>query len=234
LLYQLLAGSLEEFRRMGATLVGGHTIEGPQLTVGFTVLAAQVSDPPLTKGGLRAGDRLVLTKALGTGVLLAAHMRARCRASWFGPLVASMLASNGPAAGCVKEFEIAALTDVTGFGLAGHLLEMLRASDMAAELHLESIPLLPGASVLLADGLESTLAAANRDAEADIDTRRGRTDPRYSALFDPQTGGGLIMGVPPANAGDLVERLVSLGYREACEVGEVGLTASGRRPIRIG
>lgn len=234
MLYQLLAGSLDEFRKMGATLVGGHTIEGPQLTVGFTVLAAQVADPPRTKGGLRAGDRLVLTKALGTGVLLAAHMRARCRASWFGPLVASMLASNGPPAGCVDEFGIAALTDVTGFGLAGHLLEMLRASDMAAQLDLESIPLLPGAGVLLGAGLESTLAAANRDAEADIDGGRGRTDPRYQALFDPQTGGGLIMGVAPAHAAGLLDRLASLGYLEACVVGKVVPMAAGDRRIRIG
>ena len=234
LLYQLLAGGLEEFRKIGATLVGGHTIEGPQLTVGFMVLAAQVTDPPRTKGGLRAGDRLVLTKALGTGVLLAAHMRARCRASWFGPLVASMLASNGPAAGCVEEFAIAGLTDVTGFGLAGHLLEMLRASDMAAELRLESIPLLPGVGVLLLEGLESTLAGANRDADADIDGGRGRTDPRYQALFDPQTGGGLIMGVAPAATGGLLERLASLGYREACVIGEVVQVAAGCRRIRIG
>ena len=232
LLYQLLAGSLDEFRKMGVTLVGGHTIEGPQLTVGFTVLAAQV-DPPRTKGGLRAGDRLVLTKALGTGVLLAAHMRARCRASWFGPLVTSMLASNGPAAGCLEEFGIAGLTDVTGFGLAGHLLEMLRASNMAAALHLELIPLLPGAGVLLGDGLESTLAAANRDAEADIDSGRSRTDPRYQALFDPQTGGGLIIGVTPANVSGLLERLTSLGYREACVVGDIVPAAPGSRRIRI-
>ena len=205
LLYQLLAGSLEEFRKMSATLVGGHTIEGPQLTVGFTVLAGQAAVPPRPKGGLRVGDRLVLTKALGTGVLLAAHMRARCLASWFGPLVASMLASNGPAAGCVEEFGIVGLTDVTGFGLAGHLLEMLRANDMATALHLESIPLLPGAGMLLSDGLESTLAAANRDAEADIDGGRDRTDPRYQVLFDPQTGGGLIMGVTAENLSGLLE-----------------------------
>ena len=219
---------------MSATLVGGHTIEGPQLTVGFTMLATQVSDPPRTKGGLRAGDRLVLTKALGTGVLLAAHMRARCRASWFGPLVASMLASNGPAAGCLDEFAVAGLTDVTGFGLAGHLLEMLRASDKAAALRLESIPLLPGADALLRDGLESTLAAANRDADADIDGEKDQADPRYQALFDPQTGGGLMMGVTPASADGLLERLVSLGYREACVIGDVIEMAAGGRRIRIG
>ena len=140
---------------------------------------------------------------------------------------------NGPAARCLEEFGIAGLTDVTGFGLAGHLLEMLRASNMASALHLASIPLLPGAGVLLGDGLESTLATANRDAEADIDGGRGRTDPRYQALFDPQTGGGLIMGVTPASVRGVLERFTSLGYGEACVVGEIVPAAPGSRRIQI-
>ena len=234
LLFQILAGSLAEFRTMGATLVGGHTIEDLQLTVGFTVLGTQGGRPSWTKGGLRSGDRLVLTKPLGTGVLLAAHMQARCRAVWFGPLLTSMLASNGPAAGRLESFDLHAMTDVTGFGLAGHLLGMLRASDMAAEIHMDAVPLLPGAAALFDEGLESTLAPSNRDVEADMESGSSiHTLAGYRALFDPQTGGGLLIGVAPPHADRLLEHLASLGYRQASVIGEVISPGRTRRRLRV-
>ena len=160
LLYELLAGSLAEFRRMGTTLVGGHTIEGPQLALGFTVLADQGTAAPLIKGNLQLGDRLVLTKPLGTGTLLAAHMQAECQAPWMDLLLRSMVLSNQPASTLVEPCEIRGLTDVTGFGLAGHLLEMLRPSGRAAELRLDDLPLLDGFVELTKAGIESTLAPA--------------------------------------------------------------------------
>jgi selenide,water dikinase len=124
LLYELLAGGLEEFRRMGAALVGGHTIEGPQLTIGYTVLADPGDRPNRARGELRERDRLILTKPLGSGVLLAAQMRAECRAAWMEELLRTMLASNQTAAELIDEFDISAATDVTGFGLAGHALQL--------------------------------------------------------------------------------------------------------------
>lgn len=235
LLFQVLSGSLTEFRTMGATLVGGHTIEGPHLTVGFTVLGTQGGRPLRTKAGLRAGDQLVLTKPLGTGVLLAAHMQARCCAAWFGPLLASILVSNGPAAECLEPFDVRAVTDVTGFGLAGHLLEMLRSSEMAADIDLEMVPMLPGAAMLLDEGLESTLAASNRGAESDIESGRTgfTTLSSYRSLFDPQTGGGLLIGIPSSHVDRLLVRLASLGYQQACVIGEVVSPAASRRRLRI-
>lgn len=221
LLYQILAGSLRELREMGATLVGGHTIEGPQLTVGFTLLASQTTEPPRTKGRLRSGDALVLTKPLGTGILLAAHMRAECRASWFTALVESMLASNAPAARCLDRFDVSGLTDVTGFGLGGHLREMLEASGVAARLDVDAIPLLPGVSELAANGVESTLAPANRERTREMALAVPVSDPRVQALFDPQTCGGLLIGVAAAQAGALVAALAAEGYGEACAIGEV-------------
>jgi selenide, water dikinase len=198
LLYELLQGGLEELKRMGATLIGGHTIEGPQLTIGYTILADQPADDVLTKGMLRPGDRLALTKPLGTGALLVAMMRAECRAVWHEPLLASMLASNQMAADCARRACVRALTDVTGFGLAGHLYEMLRASQVSAELSLGQLPLLPGAAELFARGLESTLAPDNRSVEPHIETDSLAMldEPAYRALFDPQTSGGLLCGVP--------------------------------------
>lgn len=233
LLFQLLSGSLAEFRAMGATIVGGHTIEGPTLTVGFTVIAAQ-NRPPRTKRGLEPGDQLVLTKPLGTGVLLAAHMQARCRAGWYVPLLSSMLTSNGAAVACVDAVAVSALTDVTGFGLAGHLLEMLRASDVSADLDLDHIPLLPGADRLFDEGLESTLAPSNRDAEADLtllDPRQAN-DARCQALFDPQTSGGLLVGARRGDAGRLLSRLATAGFSRAAVIGRVE-RSQGRRRIHV-
>ena len=134
----------------------------------------------------------MVTKPLGTGILLAAHMQAKCRAPWMEPLVASMVLSNQLAGTLVDEFDIAGLTDVTGFGLGGHLLEMLNASDSACVLDVAAIPLLPGTDALFQLNIESTLAPANRAAEVEIKVSESvRKSASYAALFDPQTCGGL-------------------------------------------
>ena len=211
LLYEFLAGGLAELKPLGATLAGGHTIEGPQFTVGFTILASQ-DRPTRTKGEIRPGDMLVLTKPLGTGVLLAAHMQARLKAQWYQPLLDAMLRSNQPAAELLDQYDVRAATDITGFGLAGHLLEMLRAGDLAAEIDLAAVPLLPGTAELLDEGVESTLAPENRGAEADINVPESlRRQPAFAALFDPQTCGGLLVAVAPEQAAKLAADLVRGG-----------------------
>lgn len=213
---------------MGATLAGGHTIEGPQFTVGFTILASQ-DETIRTKGALREGDRLILTKPLGTGVLLAAHMQARLQAQWFVPLLSAMLRSNQPAAELLEQYNIQAATDVTGFGLTGHLLEMLRGDELAVEMDLHAVPLLPGAAELLREGLESTLAPDNRGAEAELEVSEMlRNSPAYAALFDPQTCGGLLIAVRPERAEDLV-RALSAGGDMGAVVGTVVQRKEGRR-----
>jgi selenide,water dikinase len=222
LLYQLLAGSQREFAPTRTALVGGHTIEGEQITIGFTILAEPLGNELCTKTALTPGDALVLTKPLGTGVLLAAHGRALCPASSFPPLLQTMLTSNGPAAELAVEHGVRAMTDVTGFGLAGHLLEMLRASHVAAELDLASVPLLPGAGDLFARGIESTLAPSNRQTEVDISCSNSlRTTPSYAALFDPQTSGGLLLGIASDRANALVTQLRERHGVTAVRIGHV-------------
>ena len=221
-LYETLAGSLHEFRQMGCSLAGGHTIEGPNLTIGFTVMASPVSGSPRQKGNVRPGDKLVLTKPLGSGILLAAHMQASCRGEWMEELLKTMLLSNQPASTLLQHFDIAALTDVTGFGLAGHLLEMLKAAGLAAEMHIDAIPLLSGADEMLAQGIESTLAPANRDVEQSIrasEAIRGRAE--YSAVFDPQTCGGLLLGVKADDLDAVLSMLRTQSGIEPAVVGEV-------------
>ena len=234
LLYEMLAGSLHEFRNMGATLVGGHTIEGAQITIGFTMLADQGPGEPRTKAHLRAGDVLVLTKPLGTGVLLAAHMQADCRADWMQTLLESMLLSNQPAASLVGEFDIAAVTDITGFGLAGHLLEMLDASDLACQLDLNRLPLLPGATQLIEQGIESTLAPANRAAETQIKVEeKRRSSAAYQVLFDPQTSGGLLLGVRKDDVAAVLQRLAEQSEIASAVIGEVVGTVVGQPRIQL-
>jgi selenide, water dikinase len=229
ILYELLAGGLVELKAMGATLAGGHTIEGPQTTIGYTMVAEQ-RRPIRAKSGLLPGDSLVLTKPLGTGVLLAAQMQARLKAAWWKPLIDMMLRSNAPAAALCDEFHVQAATDISGFGLAGHLLEMLHASSAAAEIQLDAILLLPGAGELLADGLQSTLHPANQDVQSGMQLTLPLDQPReYSALFDPQTCGGLLIGINEDRAAEFCRRLCEAGDGCARVIGKVTAPAGPRR-----
>ncbi|MGI9427449.1 MAG: selenide, water dikinase SelD, partial [Bythopirellula sp.] len=200
LLNELLAGAMHEFGPAGVSIVGGHSIVGPKLTFGFTILGDAEKSEVARKDAVVPGNCLVLTKPLGTGVLLAAHMQAACRAEWWKPLIDAMLLSNHHAATAAREVGVHAATDVTGFGLAVHLLEMLEPAGLAAELSVSSLPILPGSVELLQQGFESTLAPSNRarcqslELPADMQSKAAT-----KILFDPQTAGGLLLAVPENN-----------------------------------
>ena len=130
---------------MGASIVGGHTIVGPRMEVGFTVIGKPIGESLVRKENLKPGDQLFLTKPIGIGILLAAHMRSLCRAEHYETLIDAMLIRQHDLAAITIDCGIDAGTDVTGFGLAGHLLEMLETSGVSAEVRLDAIPLLPGA-----------------------------------------------------------------------------------------
>ena len=225
LLYQVLSGCLFEFDRCGVELLGGHTTEAAELTVGFTVLGQLNGQPPLLKSDAQANDLLILTKPLGTGSLLAGIPQARTRAEWIDRMLVSMLKPNDAAADAARRSEVHAVTDVTGFGLAGHLLEILDASALDAHINLSRLPLLPGAKQLLQDGLESTLAPANRQVEfrtiCENDTLK--LQPEFAALFDPQTSGGLLLSVSMDNEAQLHARLRDAGV-DARTIGELRAT----------
>jgi len=227
LLYQLLAGGLAELTAAGCTLLGGHTLEGSDLTVGYTVLGQLAGRAPWTKGNLRPGDRLVLAKPLGSGVLLAAHADSRCRAGWMDELLRTMLQSNAAAAQVAHSFGVQAVTDVTGFGLAGHLLEMLDASGVQARLSLAALPLFSGFRELTNQGVRSTLDPANRGSEERLKVQAAREQPSYHALFDPQTSGGLLIGIAGDRAEKLQAALRAAGYPQAAIVGEVAAAEGG-------
>ncbi len=198
-LFQILAGARSLLDRLGVALLGGHTTVGPELTVGFSVEGHPLGDHLLTLDRLRPGDELYLTKALGSGVVLRGVMLGRGRGAWLEAAATQMVQPNARAATAAVEAGLRGATDVTGFGLMNHLAEMLRASGASAELDVAALPALPGAVELLAGGLRSTAHEANRKiVKAVLAAADAAADPRFELLFDPQTAGGFLCGVPEA------------------------------------
>lgn len=205
-LREIMAGAAEVFGAEGADVVGGHTSLGAELTVGYTVTGL-CDRAPVTQAGARAGDVLVLTKPIGTGVILAAEMTKAAPGAVVAGALASMARPQGEAARVLAP-HAHAMTDVTGFGLAGHLLGMLEASGQAGTLDLAAVPVLPGAEALSAAGHGSTLLPANRQSMARMFLTES---PRADLLFDPQTAGGLLAAVPAAQASEVLAHLAELG-----------------------
>ncbi len=218
-LYQLLAGATEVLADAGAVLAGGHTGEAAEMAFGLTVNGYADPDTLLRKSGLQPGDALILTKPLGTGVLFAADMRTKAQGEWIEAAFESMLRSAGPCVPILRKHGATAATDITGFGLLGHLIEMLQASGADAALDLDAIPLLAGAAGLSVDGIESTLKPDNERSAA------GRHEPAehiaYPLLFDPQTAGGLLFGVPQDRANACLAELRSAAAPDAAIIGRV-------------
>lgn len=217
-LSEIMDGAGAVLRAAGADIVGGHSAMGAEFTLGFAVTGL-TAQPPVTKSGARPGDALILTKPLGTGVLLVAEMAQAARAAEIARLWDSMATAQGAAAALLAP-QAGAMTDVTGFGLAGHLMEILDASDCAAQLNLADIPTLPGAAARAADGHVSSIAPANRAAVAARMTPPPDT-PWTELLFDPQTAGGLLACVPRDTAGRLCADLRATGLGEAAIIGEI-------------
>ncbi len=218
----MMQGAARVLAADGCTLIGGHSAEAAEPALGFAVTGLVAPDAAWRKAALRVGDALVLTKPLGTGIILAAGMRGLARARWLAGAIAAMRRSNADAARILRAHGIVACTDVTGFGLAGHLLEMLRASALGAVIEAACVPLLPGARDLAADGIASTLAPANLAASG------LGTDPLAAVLADPQTSGGLLAGVAADRAGACLAALRAAGT-EAAIIGHV----TAARGLRI-
>ena len=233
-LRQMMTGATEVLREAGAALVGGHTGEGAELALGFAVSGLIDREKILRKGGMCSGDRLIVTKPLGTGTLFAADMRHKARGEWIAAALDAMQQSNHAGARCLHRLGASACTDVTGFGLLGHLVEMIRVSDVDVELHLGTIPFLPGALATAAAGITSSLQPQNlrlRRAVRNRDT--AASDPRWPLLFDPQTAGGLLASVPRDRAEACVEELRALGYPHTALIGRVLPRSSAPEPIAL-
>lgn len=197
-LARLMTAAVDELNAAGCALIGGHTLEGVQMAAGFTVNGSASPDTLFEKRLAQSGDMLVLTKPIGTGVILAAHQQLLATGDDLHAALAQMLTSNRQAADILARLGVRCCTDVTGFGLLGHLLEICQASQLCATLDGDRIPLLDGALSLAARGVSSTLKPGNDAALARCAVAsRLQTHPLLTLLTDPQTSGGLLAAVPP-------------------------------------
>jgi selenide,water dikinase len=234
LLLQMMGGAVEVLNAAGCSLVGGHTGEGRELALGFAIngLIDEKMAQVMRKGGMQAGDLLVLTKPIGTGTLFAAHARGAARGRWIDGAMQSMLMSNQVGAQILSAYGATACTDLTGFGLLGHLVEMTRPSGVDAELQLSALPLMDGAVECVKAGIVSSLQPANvrlrralRNAEEFVQ------DARYPLLFDPQTAGGLLASVPAEQADACVAALQAAGYAHTAIIGRVMAAGQAIEPV---
>lgn len=233
MLAEIMDEAARTFREAGADIVGGHSTEGAELTIGFTVTGTGTGTAPrvIPKGGAQPGDALILTKPLGSGTILAAEMVLARIPGWlmgeiWAACIDQMTRARGSAAAILAP-HAHAMTDVTGFGLAGHLLEMLDAANTAATIRLDDIPLMPGALELARAGHGSSLQPANLAAVSWRMT--APQDPRTDLLCDPQTAGGLLAAVPQSLAAALLSDLGAAGHDPAI----IGTVSAGAPHLTV-
>ena len=219
-LFQLMSGLVDVLNAHDVVLAGGHSAEGAELNLGLTVLGASAGVVS-TKAAAQIGHGVILTKPLGTGVVLAGDMRGQVESTLSSACMASMDQSNWPSIEVLVAHEVGALTDVTGFGLAGHLGEILRGAGCGVKLRLADIPMLPGVEALVRQGVASSLQKANALVLQDyklvgIDA----ADPKLQLLVDPQTSGGMLATLPQHQIAACLDQLRGLGY-QATQIGEI-------------
>ncbi len=233
-LQDLMQGAIEVLNACGAALVGGHSSEGAELAFGLSVTGLIDRDGLMRKTGMRPGDRIVLTKPVGTGTLFAADMRHQASGRWIDAAIDHMLLSNQAATTALAAYHARSCTDVTGFGVLGHLVEMTRASDVDIELDLAALPILDGALETVQAGIFSSLQPENvRQRRAIRNVESAHRHPHYPLLFDPQTSGGLLASVSADVAADCVAALIAQGYQAAAIIGRVLPRGESLAPITL-
>ncbi|MEX0350314.1 MAG: selenide, water dikinase SelD [Paracoccaceae bacterium] len=207
---EIMQAAQQELREAGAEIVGGHTSMGDEMTIGFTLTGLCERDPITLDGG-KPGDALILTKPIGSGVILAAEMAGEARGEHVAETYRLMQQSQKLAAEILRDAH--AMTDVTGFGLAGHLSGICEMSGTGAVLDLPAVPVLPGAEDLAVASIRSTLFNDNRALTPEL-PEGGQVD----LLYDPQTAGGLLAAIAPDTAAEVLTRLQTAGY-DAANIG---------------
>ena len=230
ILERILAGGLAKMMEAGCTVVGGHSIRDDEMKFGYSVTGVIHPKRVLANSGARAGDRLLFTKSLGTGVISTAIKKGVARQSWIDAAVASMTTLNKAAAEVITGDAISrdhavrsvhSMTDITGFGLIGHSREMALASNVSLKIYSSRVPLLEGAVECVRAGHISGGLKANRDfAECVVGYEGHIPDETKTLLFDPQTAGGLLVSAASDHAAELATALRAAGV-PAIEIGEV-------------
>ena len=242
ILERILAGGLSKMIEASCSVIGGHSVRDEEMKFGYSVTGLVDPDRVLTNGGAKPGDRLIFTKALGTGVISTAIKKKAAKQSWIDAAIASMTTLNKKAAEVISgqvgpdpapgrandqrrttndHFAVHAMTDVTGFGIIGHAREIALASNVSLRLYASRIPLLDGALECVRAGHIPGGLKANREfAECVVTYEDGVSEEVKTILFDPQTAGGLLISVAPEDATNLAKALVAAGV-PAVEIGEV-------------
>ena len=222
ILERILAGGLSKMIEANCSVIGGHSVRDEEMKFGYSVTGLIDPARVLKNGGALAGDRLLFTKALGTGVISTAIKKKAAKQPWIDAAIASMTTLNKKAAEVISGgFAVHAMTDVTGFGLIGHAREIALASNVSLRFYANRIPLLEGALECVRAGHIPGGLKANREfAECVVGYEDGISDEMKTILFDPQTAGGLLVSVAPDDATELTQTLIAAGV-PAVEIGEV-------------
>ena len=225
----ILRGGLDKVHEAGALLVGGHSVEDPEMKYGLSVTGVVHPERIFTKGGARAGDLLILTKPLGTGIIATALKGRLASPEAEAAAIRVMSALNRDAAEALDGLEVHAVTDITGFGLLGHGLEMARASQAELTISASRVPVLSWAREYSAMGLVPGGSHANRRfCENHLTLAPGVDQVTADILSDAQTSGGLFIAIAPQDGKILMSRLKDAGVAEAAVIGEVTGTGAGR------
>ena len=217
----VLRGAAEALVDAGAVLLGGHSVRDPELKFGLAVIGEADPDRLLTNAGARPGDRLLLTKPLGTGVIVNAFKADKIDEAGLDPALGEMERLNDVAGRLALEHGARAATDITGFGLTGHALGMAKASEAGIRFVFERLPVHDGFYKLAKSGVTTGCTVANEDNVSGVfEDKAGLNRLQREVLFDPQTSGGLLLSVPPESAQALLEALLQSGHK-AAEIGEV-------------
>ncbi len=230
LLRQILIGALSKLDEAGCALVGGHSVKDAEIKFGLSVTGVVHPDKVLTKGGARPGDRLILTKPLGTGILNTALKAELLDATAIEMVINQMTALNKAAAEIMTELGAHAATDITGFGLIGHAAEMTALGEVSFKLSFTRIPLMAGVRQWAEAGLVPGGAYSNREYRENILDMEIATVEEWilDVMFDPQTSGGLLIAAPADVADIMVERIRERGFPAATVIGEVMAEPKGR------
>lgn len=226
---QLLLGGIEKMREAGVTVIGGHSIKDNEVKFGFAVTGIINPGKIITNAGLRLRDNLVLTKPIGTGVIGFAHQLGKATPSSIRHISRSMTELNRIPSELMVEMGAHACTDITGFGLLGHLSEMVVQSGVTVELYTGSIPVFEGVFDCIRKGIISGALERNKEyASQYVETGKGISEEMNDVLYDPQTSGGLLIGITEEKTDLFVKKLREKGIRYAVVVGKVIGRSKGR------
>lgn len=230
---KILWGGLDKMREAGVVILGGHSIKDKEIKFGFAVTGLIRPSAIVTNSGARPGDRLILTKPLGTGIISFARQLGKASPKALAAAGRSMAELNKAAAEEMAKSDVTTATDVTGFSLLGHLSEIVRQSRVSAEIYVDSVPVFDGVLDYVRAGLVSGAIERNREyASQFVRAARGASEDLLNVLYDPQTSGGLLIAVSEAKAAALLRRLHRRGVRAAAVIGRIVSQSPGRITVK--